>query len=121
VTETERLLLPGKACRARRRELSCQKFYDFASLPTAKRTFQLDLAVEMVLNDVLIAPCDKDEMLDTGLSGFVDDVLDERPVNDPQHFLRHCLGGWEKSCAEACDREDSLADRFHRRFVIEQY
>jgi hypothetical protein len=75
----------------------------------------------MVLDDVLVSPCDKDEVLDAGLSGLVDNVLDERPVNDRQHFLRHCLGGREKSGAEACDREDGLADRFHRRFTIKRY
>jgi hypothetical protein len=69
---------------------------------------------------VLIAPCDEDEVLDTGFASFVDNVLDERPVNDRQHFLRHRLGGWEKSGAEASDRKDSLADRFHRNIVIGQ-
>jgi hypothetical protein len=121
VAKTERLLLAGKARRARRREFPCQKFYDFAPLPTAKRTLQFDLAIEMVLDDVLITPCDKDEVLDAGFAGFIDDVLDERPVNDRQHFLRHCLSGWEKSGAEACDREDGLADRVHRNFAIERY
>jgi hypothetical protein len=113
VAETEWLLLAGKACRACRRQLSRQKIYDFLPLATAKRSLQFDLAVEVILDDVLIAPCDKDEMLDTGFARFVDDILNERPVNDRQHFFRHCLGGWEKSGAEACDREDSLADRFH--------
>jgi hypothetical protein len=75
----------------------------------------------MILDDVLITPGDKDEVLDTGFSSFVDDILYERPVNDRQHFLRHCLGGWEESSAEAGDGEDGLADRFHRKLVVERF
>jgi hypothetical protein len=118
VAETEWLLLAGKACRAWKRYLLRQEFNNFTPLAIAKRIFQLDLAVEMILDYVFIAPRNKNEVFDAGFASFVDNVLNERPVNDRQHFLWHCLGGWEKSGTEARDREDRLADRFHRNIVL---
>jgi hypothetical protein len=53
-------------------------------------------------------------MLDAGLAGFVDDVLDQRPVDHRQHFLRHGLGGGQEPGAEPGDGKDSFTDRFHR-------
>ncbi len=75
-------------------------------LALEQRHFELELAVEMVLDDALVAAGDEDEMLDAGLAGLVDDVLDERPVDDRQHFLRHGLGGGQKPRAEPGDREN---------------
>ena len=68
----------------------------------------------MVLDDALVAPGDEDEMLDAGLTRLVDDKLDERPVDDRQHLLRHGLGGGQKAGAEAGDRENGFAYGFHR-------
>ncbi|MEH2602743.1 hypothetical protein V1277_002120 [Bradyrhizobium sp. AZCC 1588] len=68
--------------------------------------------VEMVLDHPLVAPGDEDEMLDAGLLGLVDHVLNQRLVDDRQHFLRHCLGGGQDAGAEAGDREDGFTD-FH--------
>jgi hypothetical protein len=38
-------------------------------------------------------------MLDAGLASFIDHVLDQRPVDDRQHFFGHGLGGWQESGA----------------------
>jgi len=51
-------------------------------------------------------------MLDAGLFGFVDDILNQRLVDDGKHFLRHRLGGGQDAGAEAGDRENGFAD-FH--------
>ena len=77
-----------------------------------QRGVEFEHAVEMVLDHALVAAGDEDEMLDAGLLGLVDHILDQRLVDDGQHFLRHRLGGGQDAGAEAGDREDGFAD-FH--------
>src|SRR5438874_12319043 len=67
----------------------------------------------MILDDALVAPGHEDEMLDAGLAGLVDHMLDQRAIDHRQHLLGHCLGGGQEPCAEAGDRENGLASRFH--------
>src|SRR5690606_9619044 len=66
-----------------------------------QRRFELELAIEMILDDTLVAAGDENEMLDAGFARFIDGVLDERSVDDRQHFLGHGLGGRQKSGSEA--------------------
>ena len=73
---------------------------------------QLEHPVEVVLDHALVAARDEHEMLDAGLPGLVDHVLNERLVDDGQHFLRHRLGGGQDAGAETGDRKDGFAD-FH--------
>src|SRR5262249_32227153 len=73
----------------------------------------LELAVEMVLDDSLVAAGDEDEVLDAGLARLVDHMLNQRPVDHRQHLLRHGLGGREEPGAQPGDRENGFADRFH--------
>jgi len=54
---------------------------------------ELELPVEMVLDDRLVAAGDEDEMLDARLARLIDHVLDQPPIDDRQHLLRHGLGG----------------------------
>ena len=82
-------------------------------LPLGQRQLELELAVEMVLDDALVAPGDEDEMLDAGLARLVDHVLDQRPVDDRQHLLGHGLGGGQEPGAEAGDGEHGFANWFH--------
>ena len=70
--------------------------------------FELELAVEMVLDDALVAAGDEDEMLDAGLARLVDHVLDQRPVDHRQHLLRHGLGGGQEPGAEPGDGKTAL-------------
>ena len=72
----------------------------------------------MILDDVLVAPGDEDEMLDAGLPRLVDHMLDDRPVDHRQHFLGHGLGGRQEAGSEAGDREYRFANRFHEVAVI---
>ena len=81
VAEPERLLLAGEAGRAWRRQILRQQLEIGAFLPLAQGHLQLELAVEMVLDDALVAAGDEDEMLDAGLARLVDHVLDQRPVD----------------------------------------
>ena len=75
-----------------------------------ERGFELELAVEMILDHALVAPGDENEMLDAGLARLVHDVLDQRPVDHGQHFLRHGLGGGQEAGAETGDGKDGFAD-----------
>src|SRR5262249_57395493 len=74
------------------------------------RVFELELAVEMVLDDGLVAAGDEDEMFDAGLARFVDHMLDQRPVDHRQHLLRHGLGGGQESGAQPGNWKDSFAN-----------
>ena len=78
-----------------------------------ERVIEFELHVEMVLDDRLVASGHEDEMLDAGLACLVDDILDDRLVDDGQHFLGDGLGGREETRAEAGDRENCLANSFH--------
>jgi hypothetical protein len=66
----------------------------------------------VILDDSLVAAGDEDEMLDAGLLGLVNHILDQWFVDDGKHFLRHRLGGGQDAGAEAGDRKNGFAD-FH--------
>jgi hypothetical protein len=51
-------------------------------------------------------------VLDPGLARLIDHILDQRPIDDSQHLLRHRLGRRKDTGAETGDREHSFAD-FH--------
>ena len=55
--------------------------------------------------------------LDAEIHRFVHRVLDQRPVDDRQHFLGHRLGGGQEAGAEPRDREHGLADSETHRCV----
>src|SRR5262249_33900279 len=67
-------------------------------------------AVEMILDHALVASGHENEVLDACLARFVDHMLDERPIDHREHFLRHGLGGRQEPGAEAGDRENGFAD-----------
>ena len=73
VAEPERLLLAGEAGRAGIGQILLEKFELGVLLALEQRHFQLELPVEMILDDALVAAGDEDEMLDAGLAGLVDD------------------------------------------------
>ena len=112
VAEPERRLLPGEAHGAGFR-LVARQDVDLGFLAArGERGVELIHPVEMVFDHALVAAGDEDEMFDAGLLGLVDHILDQRLVDDGQHFLRHRLGGGQDAGAEAGDREDGFAD-FH--------
>src|SRR5207253_4777948 len=113
VTEAERLLLAGDAGRPGLRQILREQVEvgTFLSLPQGH--FQLELAVEMVLDHALVAAGDENEMLDAGLARLVDDVLDQRPVDHRQHFLGHGFGGGEEAGAEPGNGKNGFSNRCH--------
>ena len=64
----------------------------------------------MILDHALVAAGDEDEMLDAGVAGLVDHVLDQRPVDHGQHLFRHGLGGRQEAGAEPRNGKHGLAD-----------
>ena len=100
------------------RQVALQQIELGALLALAKRLLELERAVEMVFDDALVAAGDEDEMLDAGLARLVDHVLDQRAVDDRQHFLGHGLGGREEPRAETGDGKDSFTDASHGDAVL---
>ena len=64
----------------------------------------------MILDRVLAAAGDEDDVVDARGDRFFDAVLDDRLVDERQHLLGLRFGGWKKPGAEAGGREDGLAD-----------
>src|SRR5262245_19317879 len=108
--QPQRQLLSREARRSRPRQVARQHLEVGAPLALRERVFELELAVEMVLDDSLVAAGDEDEMLDAGLARLVDHVLNQRPVDDRQHLLRHGLGGRQEPGAQPGDWKNSLAN-----------
>ena len=110
VAEAQRLLLAGEAGLAGAGQVAAAagRVPPSCRAP-AQRLLELELLVEMILDDALVAPGDEDEMLDAGLARLVHHMLDHRPVDDRQHLLRHRLGGRQKARAEPGDRENGFA------------
>ena len=65
----------------------------------------------MVLDHALVAAGDENELLDARGARLVDDVLQDRPVDDRQHFLRDRLGRGQKAGAQTRDGKHGFANR----------
>src|SRR5215213_9005442 len=118
MTKPERLLLAREAGGARLRQILREQREVSPALTLAQRHFQLELAVEMVLDNVLVASGDENEMFDTGLPRLVHDVLNDRAIDDRKHFLGHGLGGRQEASPQPSNGESGLAYRFHNLAVI---
>src|SRR5262249_62132883 len=89
VAEPEGELLPREARRSGTREVAREQFEVVAPLALCERVLELELPVEMVLDNSLVAASHEDEMLDAGLARLVDHVLEQRAGGHRQHLLRH--------------------------------
>jgi hypothetical protein len=123
MAEAEGLLLPHVRQRDELGDLLDLVEQRFLAL-FGEHLLELEGRVEVVLDGVLAAARDDDDALDAGVAGFLDDVLDEGPVHERQHFLRLGLGGRQEAGAEAgCGKDgdanlghaDSVADEGHSR------
>ena len=72
---------------------------------------QLVGLVEVVGDGVLVAVGDEHQGVGAGIDGLVDGVLDQRAVQDRQHFLGHGLGRRQETRAQSGHREDDFAQR----------
>ena len=75
-----------------------------------KRRLELEGMIEMVLDRRLVPAGDKDELFNPRGGGFLDGILDQRLVDDRQHFLRHRLRGGKKAGAEPADGKNGFPD-----------
>ena len=112
MAEAKRRLLTGEACRPGGWQVRHQGFIFLGLVAAAQRVLKLIGHVEVIFDGPLAAPGDENEMLYSGFSRFVHDMLHDRAVDDGQHLLRHGLGGGQKARAEAGDGENSLANAF---------
>ena len=114
MAEAERHLLADGGDRARRHRLGAQQFQRLALVALGQGGFQLEGDVEMFDQRGLAAAGDHAELLDPGGARLIDRVLDQRLVDDRQHFLWHRLGGGQEARAEAGDRKHGLAQWFNQ-------
>ena len=73
-----------------------------------EEALQLDGDVEVILDGVLSAAGDEDDVVDAGGDRLLDAVLDDWLVHERQHFLRLGLGGRKEPRAETRRGEDHL-------------
>ena len=78
----------------------------------AQLQLQVDIGIEMVFNGPLAVARDDEDFFDAALQGFFDDVLDDRFVDNGNHFLRDGLGDRQKARPIACRRDDGLTNSF---------
>ncbi|MNC94067.1 hypothetical protein D3C83_108350 [compost metagenome] len=68
----------------------------------------------MILDGILAAAGDDDDVVDAGGDGLLDAVLHDRLVDQRQHFLRLRLGGRQEARAEARGRKDGFSNHSTR-------
>src|SRR6516165_9061957 len=113
MAEPKRFLLARETCRAGSWQILIEIIENLVLLALEQRHFEFELAIEMVLDDALVATGHENEMLDSSLAGFIHDMLDQRPVDDRQHLFRHGLGRGQEARAEPGYRKNGLTDGFH--------
>ena len=71
---------------------------------------QLEADIEVIFDRGLAAAGDDDDVLDSGMNGFLDSVLDQRLIHQRQHLFGLGLGGWKKPGAKPGGGEDGFAN-----------
>jgi len=72
----------------------------------------------VVFHGGLAAAGDDDDLIAAGSYGFFDAILNERFVDESEHFFGQRLGGGKEASAQSCGGEDCFAD-FLRSHVWE--
>ena len=112
MAEPHRLLLADISDRARRET----RLIEHVQRLAARRHRRLELIgdVEMVLDRRLAAPGDEDHLLDPRFERFVDRILDQRTIDDRQHFLWHRLGRRQEARPKPAYGKNGLTQGFNR-------
>jgi hypothetical protein len=85
-----------------------------------QKRLELHGHVEVVFDRILAPAGDEDDVVHAGRNRLFDAVLDDRLVDQRQHFFRLCLGGGEESGAEPGGGEYGFAySGLHVRIVAE--
>ena len=110
MTEPERLTLPHIGDADGTRDLP--NLFELRRLaPLSEEAFQLDRDVEVILDCVLTAPGDDDDVGDARLRSLLDAVLDDRLVDQHEHLLGLRLRSREKASTESSSGEDGFPNR----------
>jgi hypothetical protein len=64
----------------------------------------------MVFDHAFVSTGYEDKMLDAGLAGFIDGILNQGAIDHRQHFFWQGLGGGQESGSEAGYREYCRSD-----------
>ena len=67
--------------------------------------FQIIVIVEVIFQSALAAAGHKNELFDASGARFIHSMLNERAIDQGQHFLGHRLGCRQKACAKTSDGE----------------
>ena len=81
MAETQRQLLASEARLAGAGQVAREELQIGLALALGQGQLELELAVEVVLDDGLVAAGHEDEVLDAGLARLVHHVLDQWPVD----------------------------------------
>ncbi|MOA39183.1 hypothetical protein D3C78_1609430 [compost metagenome] len=108
MAKTKRHLLARETCRARLGQKAGQQCQLGILVALAQHLFEFKLNIKIIFNHSLAAAGDKYKMLDARFRRLINDVLNDRLVDDGEHFFRNRLGGGQETCTETCDRKYSL-------------
>ena len=109
MAQAQRLFLAHIADAGQRRDAAryCEQFFLAA---TFEGRIQLEAVVEVVFHCALATAGNNDDVLDAGGNGLFDAVLDDRFVDQRQHFFGYDFCGRQKTRAEAACREDRFSN-----------
>ncbi len=110
VAQAQGLHLAHEAHLAGARQFAEQLLEDLGLALALQLQLHLDLVVEIVLQGLLAAAGDEDEVLDPRRAGLGHRIGDDRPIDHVQQLLGHRLGAGQHPGAEAGDRQDRLAN-----------
>jgi hypothetical protein len=113
MTKTQRFLLPREARATGKRCILFQPCEISIAAALLKCRIQFKDVIEMIFDRAFAASGDKDEMFNTRRARFFNNMLNDRLIDDRQHFFRDRFRGGQKPRAETSDGEDGLADWFH--------
>src|SRR5690606_29765074 len=76
--------------------------------------FQLRPAVKVILDGLLVARGDQQHVADAASRGFLDDILDRRPIQHRQHLLRHRLRSRQHPSPKPSSRYNGFGNHVFR-------
>src|SRR6202030_3022820 len=105
VAEAQRRRLPDVHARSPARQNPAQRIEQFLLALRLQHGLELGIAVEMILDGALGTAGDEHQCVGAGGERLVDRILNERLVDDREHFLRAGPGDGEESRAASGDGE----------------